>query len=257
MKNIKPESEKVGYSALISTDWNECLSPMGPFDPIIFAYPELGPRLGDIFREYTSNRITLNKAVSRLRELMPAPLTIGEMDAYLDSHFKTYKGVPELMNWCGENSVLFMINTTASIGFFQRVFAKGLLPSIPALSAHPGIRFDPSRTDPEEIYELHEITDKSINTKRAAAIHGVSFNRIMIIGDSGGDGPHFQWGAKVGAFLTGSMTKWSLESYCRQRGIRINLYFGPRYLEGEKRNRAEEMSTDFRKLEDVVRKLLD
>jgi hypothetical protein len=29
------------YKGMISSDWNECLAPCGPFDPIAFAYPEL------------------------------------------------------------------------------------------------------------------------------------------------------------------------------------------------------------------------
>ena len=249
------EENKRHYRAMISTDWNECLSPMGPFDPIVFTYPELGPKLAGIFKEYTANRMSLGEAVGMLQDLMPAPLTREQMDAYLQDHFATYKGVPEFMNWCRENSVLFMINTTASIGFFQRVFARDLLPQIPALSAHPGIRFGPSETDPEEIHELREITDKSENTKLAARLHQVPFNRIMIIGDSGGDGPHFEWGAKVGALLVGSMTKWSLESYCRKRRIKIDLYIGPRYGKNEKRDEALEMAADFRKLKDAVLKL--
>ena len=33
------------YKAIISSDWNECLAPTGPFDPIAFVYPEIKPRL--------------------------------------------------------------------------------------------------------------------------------------------------------------------------------------------------------------------
>ena len=30
------------FQAMVSTDWSECLSPNGPFDPITFNYPESG-----------------------------------------------------------------------------------------------------------------------------------------------------------------------------------------------------------------------
>ena len=246
---------KTGYRAMVSTDWNECLSPMGPFDPIIFTYPQLRSDLGRVFRNYTSNKISLAQAVDILEELMPAPLTKDQMDAYLERHFTAYRGVPEFIRWCNENDVFFMVNTTASIGFFQRVFARKLLPRIPCLSAHPGIRFEPSETDPEEVYELLEVTDKSINTRRAAELHDIPLKRIMIIGDSGGDGPHFEWGAQAGAFLTGSMTKWSLENFCRQKGVTIDLYFGLRYGKGENRDEAGEMAVDFKELEYAAGKL--
>ncbi len=252
-----PENMKSHYLAMISTDWNECMSPMGPFDPIVFTYPELKPGLTKIFRDYTSNKISLSRAVHRLRELMPGPLSSHQMDAYLDRHFVTYRGVPELIRWCEENSVLFMVNTTASIGFFQRVLAKGLLPPIPALSAHPGIRYEPLGTDPVKIHELLEITDKPVNTRIVAQACKIPFSRIMIIGDSGGDGPHFQWGAEAGAFLAGSMTKQSLDAYCKRKGIKIDLYFGLKYGKDERRDEKREMATDFRKLEETIRKLMD
>lgn len=241
---------------MVSTDWNECLSPMGPFDPVIFTYPGLKSDLVSVFSRYTGNEITLSAAVQRVRELMPQPLSARQMDAYLEKHFATYTGVAKFIKWCGENNVFFMINTTASIGFFQRVFKKGLLPGISGLSAHPGFFYEPSETDPEEIYELMEITDKSKNTRMAARLHDIPFKKIMIVGDSGGDGPHFEWGASKGAFLTGSMTKWSLETFCRKRGIHINLYFGPRYQECEKRDEAKEMSVNFRDLKDVVKTVI-
>jgi len=244
------------YRAMISSDWNECLSPMGPFDPIIFTYPELKPDLARIFREYTGNRISLSEAVNSLAEMMPAPLTVNQMDAYLDQHFRTYRGVSELIDWCASNAVLFMINTTASVGFFQRVLAKGLLPKFPVLSAHPGIRFESSESHIPEIYELLEISDKAVNTSDVAVRHKVPFKRIVIMGDSGGDGPHFEWGASVGAFLVGSMTKWSLENFCKQRKIQIDYYLGPRYGKQEKRDENREMAVDFRNLIDVLKKIL-
>ena len=146
------DEQRNRYVAMVSSDWNECLSPMGPFDPIIFTYPELKSDLVSIFRQYTGNRISLDEAVRKLRSLMPAPLSAAQMDAYLERHFITYRGLRRFMKWCEENHVLFMINTTASIGFFQRVLHKGLLPTLPALSAHPGFRYEPSSTDPTEIF---------------------------------------------------------------------------------------------------------
>ncbi len=248
--------EKKNYEAVISSDWNECLSPMGPFDPIVFAYPEIKPDLKTIFQAYTSNKISLSKAVQGLEKLLPAPINADQMDAYLETHFETYRGVPEFMKWCMEKNVLFMINTTASIGFFQRVFAKGLLPEIPILSAHPGIRFPHSETDPKQIYELREISDKAINTSLAARLHDIPFTRVIVIGDSGGDGPHFEWGAENGAFLIGSMTKTSLVEYCEQKGIKIDLFFGLRYDSGQVRDIAKEMAVDFTQLKEVVRMVL-
>ncbi len=34
------------YKAMVSSDWNECLAPCGPFDFISFAYPRLEAELG-------------------------------------------------------------------------------------------------------------------------------------------------------------------------------------------------------------------
>ncbi len=252
MKN----NNKKQYRAMVSSDWNECLSPMGPFDPIIFAYPGLKPDLVSIFRKYTSNRITLHDAVNELQKLMPAPLSAEQMDAYLEKYFVTYKGVPQFIEWCKENNVLFMINTTASIGFFQRAFRMRLLSGIPALSAHPGFRYEPSKYDPAEILELLEITDKSKNTQKIASTHEIPFDKIVIIGDSGGDGPHFAWGSANGAFLVGSMTKWSLESFCSSHGIHIDLHFGLTYGKDEKRNPDKEMQIDFMELTKAVEEVL-
>ena len=53
----------MGFNAMISTDWNECLAPSGPFDPISFAYPYLSQELESVFRLYTGNKMTLGQAV--------------------------------------------------------------------------------------------------------------------------------------------------------------------------------------------------
>jgi hypothetical protein len=29
------------YKGMLSSDWSQCLSPNGPFDPLIFLYPEM------------------------------------------------------------------------------------------------------------------------------------------------------------------------------------------------------------------------
>ncbi|MGA8831743.1 MAG: hypothetical protein ACLQT6_17200 [Desulfomonilaceae bacterium] len=44
------------YKAIVSSDWNECLAPSGPFDPISFTYPDLEPELSDLFAQYTGNQ---------------------------------------------------------------------------------------------------------------------------------------------------------------------------------------------------------
>ncbi len=244
------------YRAIFSTDWSECLSPTGPFDPIAFVYPELAQELEPVFRLYTSNQISLSEAAKRVRALLPAPLHQEQMDAYLQESFVTYNGVKDLINWCLENQVLFMINTTASIGYFQRVFAQGLLPNIPALSGHPMIKYPPLESDPVQILELHEIDDKARNTQRIAEMHGIPTEKVIIMGDSGGDGPHFNWGARVGALLIGCMSKQSLQAYCHSHGISVHHYFGIVYGPGEKRDPEKEMKFDFTELIHIVKQYI-
>jgi hypothetical protein len=214
------------YRAILSSDWNECLAPCGPFDFIFFSHPDLREGLTAIFRQYTTHAITLGEAVQTIRGLLPRPITPAEMDAYLDTSFTTYPGLAEWMEWCHSHDILFMINTTGMVGYFQRIFAKGLLPRIPALSAHPMIRYGSLPADPETVLELLEIQDKPRNTEAALRSFGLEAPKIIVMGDSGGDGPHFEWGARVGALLIGSMTKPSLMAYCEERGIRIQVAFG-------------------------------
>jgi len=123
------------------------------------------------------------------------------MDAYIDHSFATYNGEPDLIDWCFQKNILFMINTTGFLGYFQRVFAKGLLPVVPAISANPMIKYPASETDPPYIYDLQEIENKSKNTSSALQLSDEPISSIILIGDSGGEGPHFHWGAKQGAFL--------------------------------------------------------
>jgi hypothetical protein len=60
----------------------------------------------------------------------------------------------------------------------------------------------------------------------------------------------------VGAFLIAGMAKASLDQYCGERKININLYFGPRYSEGDKRNNELEIDSDFMDLTPTIESLL-
>ena len=145
------------FQAIVSSDWSECLSPNGPFDPIIFNYPELGPDLVRIFREYTSNKISLTHATTLIGRLLPSSLTQDQMDAYLGASFKTYTGVPNLIEWCARRGILFVINTTGTQGYFQRAIANSLLPPIPMISANPMIRFPQANDGQRYSHEVREI----------------------------------------------------------------------------------------------------
>ncbi len=241
------------YKGMISSDWNECLAPCGPFDPIAFAYPELEAELAGIFRLYTGNQISLSEATRRIGALLPKPITEKQMDAYLEVSFATYKGVIDLIQWCTKHDILFMIDTTGMQGYFQRAMAKGLLPKGMVVAANPMISYPGHEM---EMYEVREIEDKAKNTETVMRAHGISANKVIVIGDSGGDGPHFEWGASVGAHLIGSMTKPSLESYCRRKGIKLNTRFGVTYSEGEKKDLKREMEVDFMGLVPLIEKAL-
>lgn len=244
------------YTAVFSSDWSECLSPSGPFDLIAWNYPEVAAPLEEIFRAYTGNRITLGEACARVRQALPGPITAEMMDAYLDAEFAVYRGVADLIDWCRGEGILFMLNTTGMIGYFQRVFAKGLLPHVPVLSANPLIRYPAGETDPAEILELAETKDKGRNTAAMAEAAGVLARRVVVMGDSGGDGPHFEWAHRAGAATIGSMVKPSLAQWCRERGIPIHVRFGREYLQGEARDLARETVFDFRELIPIVRGLI-
>lgn len=244
------------YRALISSDWNECLSPSRPFDVISFSYPSLALEVEEVFKAYTGNRIPLSEAARRIADLLPQPITEEQMDAYLDGRFATYRGVPELIGWCRRNDILFMINTTGMKGYFQRVFQRGLMPKAPVISAHPMITYHDGEEASCQWYDLLEIQDKPKNTRSVVHAHGIPPDKVVLIGDSGGDGPHFEWGARAGACLIGSMTKGSLERYCRERGIEIHRYFGCRYAEGEERDPKAEMEADFMDLTPEIEKIL-
>ncbi|ROQ93171.1 HAD family hydrolase [Desulfosoma caldarium] len=219
-------AQKDSYRALFSSDWSECLAPSGPFDCIFFNYPDLKDPLTTIFRQYTSNTISLGEAIRRIEAMMPGPVTEDMMDAYLQASFATYPGAAPFIRWCHENRILFMLNTTGMKGYYQRMLAQALLPPVPALSAHPFISYPKGPTDPHIFLPLHEIQDKAANSAAVAEKSGIPAGRIIIMGDSGGDGPHFAWGAQVKALLIASRPKPSLEKYCADRGIVIHHRIG-------------------------------
>jgi 2-hydroxy-3-keto-5-methylthiopentenyl-1-phosphate phosphatase len=237
------------YKGMISSDWNECLAPCGPFDPIAFTYPELEVELSGIFRQYTANQISLSEATRRIEGLLPKPIIEKEMDAYLDASFAAYRGVIDLIHWCTKHDILFMINTTGMQGYFQRAMPKGLLPEGIVVAANPMISYPGHKT---EMYEVLEIEDKARNTEAVMRLYGIPAKKVILAGDSGGDGPHFAWGASVGAYRIGSMPKPSLERFCKAKGIEINARFGVAYSEGEKKEIEKEMAVDFLGLVPVI-----
>jgi 2-hydroxy-3-keto-5-methylthiopentenyl-1-phosphate phosphatase len=240
------------YKAMVSSDWNGCLAPCGPFDFISFAYPRLKSDLTAVFRQYTGNLISLGEASGQIRELLPKPITPDQMDAYLDESFITYTGVPELIEWCSSNDILFMINTTGMIGYFQRIFAKTLFPPVPVVSAHPMISYPRKTGSSFRVYELLETGDKSKNTGEVARSQAIPAGKIILLGDSGGDGPHFEWGAAAGTYLIGCMTKPSLDNYCRRKAIDINLRFGLDYTRRERASLREELQINFMDVTDTI-----
>ncbi len=236
------------YRGLISSDWSECLSPSGPFDFMFFAYPKLTSDLISIFKQYTGNEIPLSEAMKRCRGLLPAPVSIDQIDTYLDEQFAHYTGIPELIEECLSRNILFMINTTGSMGYFQRVFFKKLLPRVSALSAHPGLVFPAGESDPKILLDLQEISDKPVNTALAAKKFQIPPQNILVMGDSGGDGPHFKWASDQKAVCVASMAKPSLKQFCAREQIGIDHFFGMSYQEGQPRCQADEMQVDFREL---------
>jgi hypothetical protein len=244
------------YAAMISSDWNQCLAPCGPFDALAYHYPELRERLDGIFRQYTSNALTLGQATRTIAKLLPAPLTPKQMDAYLRDRFATYSGVRELIRWCNARRVLFMINTTGLAGYFQRTLALGLLPPFGVLAAHSMVRYDHCATDPDVILALEEIADKPRYTAAVAEQFHIAPSKIILMGDSGGDGPHFKWGARNGATLIGSMAKPSLDRYCADQGIAITHRFGHTYAAGENVDPDKESAYTFADLIEIIAQIL-
>lgn len=252
-KNMKQQK----YRAIVSSDWNQCLAPCGPFDPIIYNYPDLSSVLTIVFKEYTSNVISLGTASERIQKCLPEPFSMEQMDDYLDNAFVTYKGVPDLIQWCARHDILFMINTTGLLGYFQRVFAKDLLPEVPVVSANPIIQYPGEKDQAFHIYDLFEIQDKGKNTAMALNAFDVPENKMVIMGDSGGDGPHFKWGKSHHCFTIGSMTKQTLIDYCSRHKIEIDLFWGLKYEIGEKRVEEKEMQIDFMELSILFEKIFN
>jgi hypothetical protein len=248
-----PGDDHIG---LLSSDWSHCLSPNGPFDAFEFHYPHLEGDLQHIFERYTANEISLGRAVKSVRRRLPQLLTSEQMDAYLMSKFETYRGVGDLIQWCRRRRVLMMINTTGFLGYFQRILANGLLPPFAVLSAQSMVSFPKGPRDPAHILALSETQHKATHTAAVARRFQIDPRRIILMGDSGGDGPHFQWGAKVGATLIGSMTKPSLRDYCREKGIVIHHRIGHVYAAGEKISIEKERPYHFGDLTQIIRRLL-
>lgn len=246
------DNDKRKYIGMVSADWNQCLAPCGPFDVIAYHFKQLGTDLGAIFKRYTANAICLDDAIKQIKSLCPAPITEAKMDDYLARQFKTYAGVPELMTWCARHRILFMVNTTGMVGYFQRALAKDLLPALPVLSAHPVVMFAKGASDPALLYKLSEIPDKCTHTAAAAATFNISTDHIVVVGDSGGDGPHFQWAQSVGATTVASMAKPSLVKYCQRRGVTIQHQFGHTYAPDEPVNVEKEMGYNFMDLTDNI-----
>ena len=215
------------YAAMVTSDWSECLSPSGPFDMITFHYPHLKGRVEEIFRGYTGNDMTLAQAAEQIGDLLPSPIRKSQMDAYLEAGFAVYADVAAFMNWCRRRQVLFMINSTGAVGYFQRVFARGELATADVLAAHPMIQYPGEASDPKIILPIQEISDKPVHSAAMAKRFGIPPERVVVIGDSGGDGPHFEWGAEVGATLVASLAKPSLLAYCRRRKIELCHHWDP------------------------------
>lgn len=236
------------YKGLVTSDWNECLAPTGPFDPVSFVYPELKTELRAIFRSYTSNEIPLSQAVGQISLLLPHPFTVEQMDAYLDASFAIYGGVVDMIELLRSNGILFMINTTGAQGFFQRTLFKKLIPEVDFVASNPFIRFPGADGDSRFSFRVLETSDKGINSAAVMQKFGLDPSRVIVIGDSGGDGRHFQWGASVGCYLIGSMTKVSLTKFCAQNHVSINKRFGVTYSESQPRNIEEEYKYNFKEL---------
>lgn len=243
------------YIGILSSDWSHCLSPNGPFDAFEHHHPHLKAELRHIFKRYTANEISLGRAVERVRQHLPQPLTVEQMDAYLKTNFEVYRGVGDLIQWCRRHRVLLMINTTGFMGYFQRILANGLLPPFAVLSAQSMVSFPTGPRDPEHL-PLWETEDKATHTAAMARRFQIDPRRIILMGDSGGDGPHFEWGAKVGATLVGSMTKPSLRNYCRAKGVVIDHHVGHTYAAEEKISIEKERGYDFLDLTRIIQQVL-
>ena len=192
-----------------------------------------------------------------IQDMIPARLTQDQMDTYLDASFSTYVGVPEFIQWCLDHDILFMINTTSSQAYFQRAINKGLIPAVPIIAAHPVTSF-PSPGDGDR-YSLQvlEIDDKPKNTGHVMKQWGISPRQLIVIGDSGGDGPHFVWAHQQNAHLIASMAKTSLLNYCKSRNVTIERFFGVVYKPDQPRELDLELKYNFMDLVPMVLEILN
>jgi len=127
---------------------------------------------------------------------------------------------------------------------------------VPVVSAHPLIRYPQNTSGSSRFYELLETQDKSKNTDKVARSLVIPATKIILLGDSGGDGPHFEWGRTNDAFLVGSMTKPSLDAYCREKDIEIDLRFGLDYSLGEKKEPQKELQINFMDLATTIENIV-
>ena len=119
------------------------------------------------------------------------------------------------------------------------------------------VRYPENTSDPPHIYDLLETGDKAINTAAVTRSFGISSDRVILMGDSGGDGPHFEWGSKTGAFLIGSMTKSSLDEYCSKKNIEIDLRFGIDCTKDDEINALAEMQVNFMDLTTTIEQIAE
>lgn len=245
------------YRAIVSSDWNGCLAPCGPFDYLAYHFPEIKGAVDNVFQSYTANRISLGQAMNHVIQLLPESITPAHMDAYLDEAFRIYPGVAELIEWCNRNALLFMINTTGAFGYFERVFAKKLLPHVKVISAHPLITFPDRTNDAAQYVALNEIEIKAVNTEAIMKQHEIPLGRQILMGDSGGDGPHFKWGFRAGGFLIGCHTKPSLYRYCKEKAITLDVDFSTGKLENRGREDGDAQALDFRRLITIFGNFMD
>jgi hypothetical protein len=123
---------------------------------------------------------------------------------------------------------------------------------VPVLSANTLVRYPARASDPATILELNETSDKCRNTAETAARLRIPKGKFVVLGDSGGDGPHFEWAEREGGFKVASMAKASLQSFCAAKKIAVDRFFGLTYAAGEARDLEREMRVDFRELVPVI-----